>query len=119
MSRTKQPARKSPRDRSAVAEYRGEDGKEQGPVPMNQDNDEEQDDTNVHVSAEEKEEEDPSASNKDNQYQNEQFVIDMADDSDSRYAGPPVVDPVTQYLVIMINEVSASVAGQLFVLLGL
>ena len=45
------------RDRSAVAESRGEDNEEQGAVPMNQDNNEEQDETNVHDSAEEEEEE--------------------------------------------------------------
>ena len=66
MARTKQPAQKSPRDRSAVADSIGEDNKEQGAVPVNQDNGEEQDETNVHGSAEE-EEEDPSAFDEDNQ----------------------------------------------------
>ena len=42
----------------------------------------------------------------------------MADNSDSGSVGPPVVDPVSQALVTTTNEVNASVAGQLFVLLG-
>ena len=45
-------------------------------------------------------------------------MINIADDSDAGSVGPPVVDPVTQDLVTMTNEVNASVAGQLFVLLG-
>ena len=118
MARTKQPARKSPQDRSAVAESRGEDDENQDAVTMNKYNDEEQDDTNVHNSAEEEEEEDPSAFDEYNQYQNERVVIDMADDIDSGSVGPPVVDPVAQALVTMTNEVNSSVAGQLFVLLG-
>ena len=42
----------------------------------------------------------------------------MADDSDAGSVGPPVVNPVAQALVTMTNEVNASVAGQLFILLG-
>ena len=42
----------------------------------------------------------------------------MADNSDSGSVGPPVVDPVSQALVTTTNEVNASVAGQLFLLLG-
>ena len=85
---------------------------------MNQDNEEEQDETNFHDSAEEEEEEDPPVFDKDNQDQNEQVVIGMADDSDAGSVGPPVVDPVAQALVTMTNEVNVSVAVQLFVLLG-
>ena len=120
MSRKKQLARKSPRDRTSVAEYRGEDNKEQGAVPVNQDNNEEQDKTSVNNSAEEEEEEeeDPPAFDKDNQDQNKQIEINMADDSDAGSVGRPVVGPVSQALVTMTNEVNASVAGQLFVLLG-
>ena len=84
---------------------------------MNQDNDKEQDETNVHDSAEE-EDKDPSAFDEDNQDQNEQILIDMADGSDAGSAVSPVVDPVAQALVTMTNEVNASVAGQLFLLLG-
>ena len=118
MARMKQPARKSPRDRSAVAESRGEDDEEPGAVPVNQYNNEEQDETNVHETAEEEEEEDPSDFDKDNQDQNEQVVINMVDDSDAGSVGPTIVDPVAQALVTMTNEVNASVAGRLFVLLG-
>ena len=42
----------------------------------------------------------------------------MADDSDAGSVGTPVFDPVAQALLTMTNEVNASVAGQLFVLLG-
>ena len=106
----KQPARKSPRDRSAFAKSRREDNEEQGYVPMNQNNNKEQDENNFHGSAEEEEEEeeeeeDPSDFDKDNQDQNEKVVIDMADDSDAGSVGPHVVDPVALALVTMMKPV--------------
>ena len=90
------------RYRSSVSESRGEDDEEHGAVPVNQDNDKEQDKTNVHDSAEEKEE-DPSAFDQDNQDQTKQVVIDMAEDSDAGSVGPPVFNPIAQALVTMTN----------------